>query len=83
MMPGRCLVLPACLKWAHQWDEREAPNLVISDLPLPDGDGLGIVRATRSRVSPPLAVVVSALSAEPSRRAATAVWASDFLTQAI
>ncbi len=45
--------------------EREAPRLVISDLRLPDGDGLDIVRAARSRVPPALAIVVSALT--PSR----------------
>jgi two-component system response regulator RegA len=59
--------------------EQEAPRLVISDLRLPDGDGLDIVRAARSRVPPALAIVVSALSAEPARRAALAAGASDFL----
>lgn len=59
--------------------EREAPSLVISDLRLPDGDGLDIVRAARSRVPPAVAIVVSALSAEPSRQTATAAGASDFL----
>jgi two-component system response regulator RegA len=59
--------------------EREAPRLVISDLRLPDGDGLDIVRAARLRVPPALAIVVSALTAEPARRAALAAGASDFL----
>ena len=59
--------------------EREAPRLVISDLRLPDGDGLDIVRAARSRVPPALAIVVSGLSAAPYRRAAIAAGASDFL----
>jgi len=59
--------------------EREAPRLVLSDLRLPDGDGLDIVRAARSRVPPPLAIVVSGLSAEPYRLAAIAAGASDFL----
>lgn len=59
--------------------EREAPRLVISDLHLPDGDGLDIVRAARSRMPPALAIVVSALTAEPARRAALAAGASAFL----
>jgi DNA-binding response OmpR family regulator len=59
--------------------EREAPRLVISDLHLPDGDGLDIVRAARSRVPPALAIVVSALTAEPARRAALTAGASAFL----
>ncbi len=59
--------------------EREAPSLVISDLRLPDGDGLDIVRAARSRVPPALAIIVSGVSAAPYRRAALAAGASDFL----
>lgn len=61
--------------------EREAPRLVISDLRLPDGDGLDIVRAARSRVPPALAIVVSGLSDAPYRRAAIAAGASDFLSK--
>jgi YesN/AraC family two-component response regulator len=52
---------------------------VISDLRLPDGDGLDIVRAARSRVPPALAIVVSGWSDAPYRRAAIAAGASDFL----
>jgi two-component system C4-dicarboxylate transport response regulator DctD len=52
---------------------------VISDLRLPDGDGLDIVRAARSRVPPALAIVVSGLSDAPYRQAAIAAGASDFL----
>lgn len=59
--------------------EREAPRLVISDLRLPDGDGLDIVRAARSAVPPAPAIVVSGLSTEPYRRAAIAAGASAFL----
>jgi DNA-binding response OmpR family regulator len=59
--------------------EREAPQLVISDLRLPDGDGLDIVRAARSRVPPAVAIVVSGLSDAPARRAALAAGAADFL----
>ncbi len=59
--------------------EREAPRLVISDLRLPDGDGLDIVRTARAWVPPALAMVVSGLSDAPYRRAAIAAGASDFL----
>ena len=52
---------------------------MVSDLRLPDGDGLDIVRAARSRMPPALAIVVSGLSAEPHRRAAIAAGVSDFL----
>lgn len=61
--------------------EREAPGLVISDLRLPDGDGLDIVRAARSRVPPALAIVVSGFSDAPYRRAAIEAGASDFLSK--
>ena len=59
--------------------EREAPRLVISDLRLPDGDGLDLVRAARSRVPPALVIVVSVSTAEPTRQAALAAGASAFL----
>ena len=59
--------------------EREAPRLVISDLRLPDGDGLDIVRAACSLVPPAVAMVVSGLSAEGSRQAALTAGAAEFL----
>jgi len=59
--------------------EREAPRLVIADFRLPDGDGLDVVRAARSRVPPVPAIVVSGWSGEPYRRAAIGAGAAAFI----
>ena len=59
--------------------EREAPRLVVADLRLPDGDGLDVVRAARSRMPPVPAIVVSGFSGEPYRQAAIAAGASEFV----
>jgi len=59
--------------------EREAPHLVIGDFRLPDGDGLDVVRAARSRRPPIPAIVVSGWSGEPYRRAALEAGASEFV----
>ena len=59
--------------------EREAPRLLIADPRLPDGDGLDIVRAARSRMPPIPVIVVSGWSGEPYRRAAVAAGASGFI----
>jgi DNA-binding response OmpR family regulator len=49
--------------------QRIPPDLVITDLCLPDGDGLDVVRAARARSPTPPVVVVSAYPSERARQA--------------
>jgi len=53
-------------------------DLVISDLRLPDGDGLDVVRAARGTPDPPPVFVVTGYPSGESRRAATAAGATAF-----
>jgi len=55
-------------------------SLVISDVRLPDGDGLDIVRAARSSTPTPV-VVVTGFPSEPGRRSALAAGASAYLAK--
>jgi DNA-binding response OmpR family regulator len=59
----------------------EPPDLVISDLRLPDGDGLDVVRAARgARHSMPV-IVVTGYPSDDTRRAAHAAGATTFLAK--
>ena len=59
----------------------ESPDLVISDLRLPDGDGLDVVRAARdARLSMPV-IVVTGYPSDDIRRAAQAAGATAFLAK--
>lgn len=60
---------------------RERPSLVISDLRLPDGDGLAVVRAARSGTDPPPVIVVTGFPSEEARRAALAAGATGFFSK--
>ena len=57
------------------------PHLVISDLRLPDGDGLDVVRAARRAAHPPAVIVVTGYPSDETRRAALAAGASTFLAK--
>jgi DNA-binding response OmpR family regulator len=57
---------------------REPFVLVISDLRLPDGDGLDVVRRARNATHPTPAIVVSGLTSQAVRDAAAAAGAVDF-----
>jgi DNA-binding response OmpR family regulator len=62
--------------------EREPLALVVTDLRLPDGDGLAIVRAARGTTpSPTPSLVVTAFASEASRTAALAAGASGYLAK--
>jgi CheY-like chemotaxis protein len=50
----------------------ERLDLVISDLRLPDGDGLDVVRAARRGPDPPPVIVVTGYPSDETRRAAAA-----------
>jgi DNA-binding response OmpR family regulator len=60
---------------------REPFVLVISDLRLPDGDGLDVVRRARNATHPTPAIVVSGLTSQAVRDAATAAGAVDFFAK--
>jgi len=59
----------------------EPPHLVISDLRLPDGDGLDVVRAARAAREPVPVIVVTGYPSDETRRAALAAGAAIFLAK--
>ena len=59
----------------------ELPHLVISDLRLPDGDGLDVVRAARAARDPVPVIVITGYPSDESRRAALAAGATTFLAK--
>jgi CheY-like chemotaxis protein len=61
--------------------ESEPIALIIADVRLPDGDGLDVVRAARTRLRPPPAIVVTGFSSERSRREALAAGATAYLAK--
>ena len=61
--------------------ERERLALVVSDLRLPDGDGLELVRAARGTPTPTPVIVVTGFVSEASRLAARAAGASGYLAK--
>jgi DNA-binding response OmpR family regulator len=56
-------------------------DLVISDLRLPDGDGLDVVRAAREASDPPPVFVITGYPSDESRRAAAAAGATAFFSK--
>ena len=62
--------------------EREPLALVITDLRLPDGDGLELVRAARRQLPTPTpAIVVTGFGSEASRLASLAAGAAGYLAK--
>ena len=61
--------------------EREPLALVITDLRLPDGDGLELVRAARRLPTPTPSIVVTGFASEASRMTALAAGASGYLAK--
>jgi len=59
--------------------EREPLALLITDMRLPDGDGLELVRAARRLPVAPPAIVVTGFTSEASRTAALAAGATAYL----
>jgi len=57
------------------------PALVISDLRLPDGNGLDIIRAARALDPPAPVIVVTAFVSQAAREAALASGATAFLAK--
>ena len=61
--------------------EREPLVLVISDVRLPDGDGLDVVRAATAAPSHPAAIVITGFSSEATRLAALEAGASAYFAK--
>ena len=61
--------------------ERDPLALVITDLRLPDGDGLELVRAARRLPTPTSSIVVTGFASEASRMAALAAGAAAYLAK--
>jgi DNA-binding response OmpR family regulator len=59
----------------------EPPHLVISDLRLPDGDGLDVVRAASAARYPVPVLVVTGYPSDETRRAALAAGATTLLAK--
>ncbi|HJR50364.1 MAG TPA: response regulator [Gemmatimonadales bacterium] len=59
----------------------ERPQLLISDLRLPDGDGLDVVRAARGALEPLPVIVVTGYPSAENRQAALAAGATTLLTK--
>jgi DNA-binding response OmpR family regulator len=59
----------------------EPPHLVISDLRLPDGDGLDVVRAAHGARDPLPVIVVTGYPSAENRRAALAAGATTFVAK--
>ena len=59
----------------------EHPDVVISDLRLPDGNGLDVVRAARSMPEPPSVIVITGYPSSETRHAALAAGATAFLAK--
>jgi DNA-binding response OmpR family regulator len=57
----------------------EPISLVITDLRLPDGNGIDVVSAARQSVTPAPVIVVTGFPSRASREAATAAGASAYL----
>ena len=61
--------------------EREPLALLITDMRLPDGDGLELVRAVRRLPAAPPAIVITGFTSEASRTAALAAGATAYLAK--
>ena len=61
--------------------EREPLALVVTDLRLPDGNGIDIVSAARNTITPTPSIVVTGFASEASRAVALAAGASGYLSK--
>lgn len=78
---GYCVVSAGSCREGLLVIEREPLALVVTDLRLPDGDGLDIVRAARRTPTPTPSLVVTGFASEASRAAALAAGAAGYLAK--
>lgn len=67
----------AGLRYCHEWE----PDLVVSDLRLPDSDGMSVLRETRTLAEPPLFVLITAFGTVDQAVDALKAGADEFLTK--
>lgn len=65
------------IELCHDWE----PELVVSDLRLPDNDGMGVLRATQALADPPLFVLITAFGTVDQAVDALKAGADEFLTK--
>ena len=58
-------------------------KLLVTDIRLPDGDGLDLVRAVRRLLKPPPAIVVTGFASRAGRTAAVAAGAAEYLDKPV
>jgi len=80
---GHRVVIAATRSAGMRILERLTPRLVISDLRLPDGTGLDIVRAARQLEHPPPVIAVTAFPREDTRQSVLDSGAQAFLVAPI
>jgi DNA-binding response OmpR family regulator len=78
---GYRVVTAASLAEGLKAIESSPPALVISDLRLPDGDGIGIILAARALDPPAPVIVVTAFASRAARDSALASGAAAFLAK--
>ena len=78
---GHRVVMAASRAEGMRLLESMRPRLVISDLRLPDGDGLDIIRAARMLDLPPAVIAITAFVSRDTRQAALDAGASAFLAK--
>ena len=78
---GYRVVTAASLAEGLKAIELSPPALVISDLRLPDGDGIGIIQAARALDPPAPVIVVTAFASRAARDSALASGAAAFLAK--
>lgn len=76
---GYCVIAASSRHEGLESIQVEPVDLVITDLRLPDGDGLDVVRSARMKASPPPVIVVTGFASEASRQAALAAGACAYL----
>lgn len=78
---GYCVIAAGSRHEGLETIHAESVDLVITDLRLPDGDGLDVVRCARMQASPPPVIVVTGFASEASRQAALAAGACGYLSK--
>ena len=78
---GHRVVLAATRASGMQSLEGRPPRLVISDLRLPDGDGLDIIRAAGRLAAGPAVIAITAFASRAARRSALDAGARAFLAK--
>jgi DNA-binding NtrC family response regulator len=75
---GLAVIAASSVAGALEAIERDLLDLIISDLKLPDGDGLAVVRAAQRHKRPLPVIVVTGFPSDETRRTALAEGASAF-----